>query len=776
MLIVVDADARLRLRSSKAVRVVITAQGYLTGSAATPGPGGTKALPHYSIVRSDKKLGPAIPASGGAAAVTVAGLGGIPTSGVRAVWLSVQTHSRGASGSLGFAKADGGGTPGSAVAEVRNGWATSLVLAPVTADGRILYKVNGTPPTTLRLIAVGYVGQSTATDEKTVINNALTLGSNRKATPKLRENYTRSGQRQKIYALKVTGTAVPSATSRVVVRATVATGPVAGEFKHQLTQSSVKRAKPIPLPKASVANIVFNQLVGANGLIYVSVPRGASLMNVAVVATVLKAKSLTADPTPPIGTINPISGGAINLALTPEVTITGTAYDAVSGIRSVAVYRGQTFLGSAVVDTTKATPTWSLTTSLAPGTGTVWARIKDFAARTIDTAGQPVTVTAPNVKSAVAAPDAIVLNTATCAQVTAVTDTTVAFSGSIELKPGAVIVCDATAKVPGGFIKRVAALRTVRGKTTVTTQPASVLDALLQGEFEIKDTSLGSTGTGRTLIIPEASTAGVTVGGAEAVSATASLKLAIATGWSDGPLGATALTALEYAVGVKADTQASVKSAAAVTAPASSKASHTIAPTTLTGASVKLGPIPVVFTAELTPSATIEGTAAAGADVTETVEVATSTGAELRDVNASSWTFVHHEQASGTSAVAGPGIGQVQATWQNVVKVGIGGLPGPTVTAKAQVTDTVAAATSTPSASPTDPSASPSTSLSPSSTASPTGSATPTSSPPVTYPGLTSAIAVTVTGSLVTGARLLGIASLTEINAQIPTWNHTIAS
>ncbi|MDR1428294.1 MAG: hypothetical protein LBJ08_11160, partial [Bifidobacteriaceae bacterium] len=406
MLVSVDSAARLRLRTSKAIKVAITATGYLKGSAtATPGPGGSKAIPHYSLVRSDKKLGPAIPASGASATVTVSGLGGIPESGVRALWLSVQTHRKDGTGSLGFAKADGGGSPGAAVAEVRRGWATSLVLAPVSADGKILYQVNGLAPTTLRIVAVGYVQQSSASDEKTVINNAITLTANRQVTPVLRGSYTKNKVKQKIYSLKVPGTSVPTASTRVLVRLSVAAGSAGGELKSQVTKTSVRNGKPIVLPKGAIANVVINQIVGANGYIFISVPQAASLFNATVVATILKAKSQVVDTAPPSGTIAPIGNGNVNLAYTPQVTIAGSASDSQSGIRSVAVYRDQTFLGSAVVDTTKGTPSWSLTTSLAPGTGTIWARVKDFAARSIDTAGQPVTVTAPNVAVPVAAPD-----------------------------------------------------------------------------------------------------------------------------------------------------------------------------------------------------------------------------------------------------------------------------------------------------------------------------------------------------------------------------------
>ncbi|MDR1152166.1 MAG: hypothetical protein LBK72_06795 [Bifidobacteriaceae bacterium] len=768
-LIEVNANGELRLRSSRGIRVAITAQAYLTGAdTAKAGPGGTRAIPHYSLVRSDKKLGPDIPASGSFATVTVGGAGGIPTANVRGVWLSVQTHSKSAVGSLGFSKADGGGSPGTAVAEVRRGWATSLVLAPLSADGKILYRVNGGAPTTLRIVAVGYVQASTATDEKTVINNALTLSSNRKATPVLRGTYTKNKVKQKIYSLKVTGTSVPSATTRVIVRLTVAGGTTGGEFKYQRTKSSVRNAKPIVLPKGSVANIAFNQLVGENGTIFVSVPQGGSVLNAAVVATVLKAKSQANDPGAPTGSINPIgAGGAIDLATTPQVTITGLAFDAVSGVRSVAVYRDQTFLGSATVDTTKATPTWSLTTSLAPGTGTVWARIKDFSARYIDTAGLPITVKAPAAGVAVQAPDAVVLAKQQCDAVAAVAANSVAFTGTFDAKPGNVIVCDVAPKAPNGFLRRVVSLRTVSGKTTVTTTQATPLDTLVQGDFDVKDAKLGGATTDRNVKVPAVTQNGVTVSGSLGVTGTASLKLGIATPWADGPLAKSALTSLGYKLGITASTEATVKGAATAPGAATVKTpAYTPAKSAITPASIKLGPIPVVMGAQVTPTVTIEGTGQAGSDATAEVNITGTTGADLTNVQTSAWNPTHTEDATGTSSVRGAAPAAIGGTWRTVVEVAIDGLPGAAVTLNAGVQDTVA-----PSSSPS-PSASASASPSPSGSASPSPSATP--SPPPSVPGFASTLVVDASGAMAAAAKFLGVDNLIALNVQVPTWNKTL--
>ncbi|MDR0432357.1 MAG: hypothetical protein LBH48_03485 [Bifidobacteriaceae bacterium] len=767
MLIQVNAESQLRLRSSKGIRVAMTAQAYLTGAATTPGPGGTKTIPHYSLVRSDKKLGPAIPGPGSHATVPVLGSGGIPTSGVRGVWLSVQTHSKGVTGSLGFSKADGGGSPGTPVAEVRRGWATSLVLAPVSADGKILYRVNGGAPTTLRIVAVGYVQASSSTDEKTVINNSLTLSSNRKVTPKLRGNYTKSKVKQKIYSMKVTGTSVPSATTRVIVRLTVAGGSKGGEFKHQRTKSSVRNAKPIMLPKGSVANIVFNQLVGANGTIFVSIPQGGSVLNGAVIATVLKAKNQSVDPAPPTGTINPISGGSIDLAKTPQVTITGTAQDTVSGIRSVAVYKGQAFLGSAVVDTTKATPTWSLTTSLGAGPGTIWARIKDFSARYFDTPGQAVNVTVPPPATAVVNPDVQVVPQATCDTVTSTTATTVVFSGTFDAKPGAVIVCDKASKVPGGFIRRVASLRTVSGKTTVTTTDASLLDALVQGEFSIDDAPLGDPTAGRTIKAPQTTLTGVSVDGSLGLSGSADFNLALATAWQDGPLGKPTLSRLAYDIALNASTEATVTGAAdaPATAVAVKTPTYTPAKVELAPARFNLGTVPVVLTATAAPTIVVEGTGQVGTDATAQVDFATTTGATLTDVRTSTWAMTHTEDATGTSSVRAGAPAVIAGTWKTVVDVGIAGLPGPTITLEAGVDDTVApdpAGTPSPTASATP-------TVTPTDGATPDPSATPT--PPASVPGWVSTLVAKGSGSISAPAQFLGIAGLTPLAGQVPAWS-----
>jgi hypothetical protein len=348
--------------------------------------------------------------------------------------------------------------------------------------------------------------------------------------------------------------------------------------------------------------------------------------------------------------------------------------------------------------------------------------------------------------------------------VTGLTPTAVAFSAAVDVRPGYVIVCDASAKVPEGFIRRVVSLRTVSGKTTVTTTSATVLDTLLQGEFDIKDAALGQTGTGRTLKPTGSTTAGVTVAGAEGVTGSASLKLGLVTGWGNGPLGDAQLTGLSYAIELKADTEATVSASEAVTAAATAKVPRTVLPPVkLAGATVKLGPIPVVITAEVTPTIAIEGTAEAGTNVTAAVEFTAATGAELKDAKASTWTLTHVENATGTSTVTGTAPGAVSATWQNTAKIELAGLPGPTVTSIASFTDTVAAGTASPSPSPTG---------TPSTTPPGTPGATPSTTPSAT--ALVSTLEAKVTGSLATPSKLLGIAHLTALGAQVPEWAKTL--
>ena len=96
-----DDTGRITVRSSVAARLSVSVVGVIQGSGSAVGAGGTVVVAPSSLVDSATGQGGDVPAPGTTSSVPVTGLAGIPATGARAVWLSVQGRAS-RSGSVSF--------------------------------------------------------------------------------------------------------------------------------------------------------------------------------------------------------------------------------------------------------------------------------------------------------------------------------------------------------------------------------------------------------------------------------------------------------------------------------------------------------------------------------------------------------------------------------------------------------------------------------------------------------------------------------------------------
>ena len=480
--------ARLRILSSQSARVTVTLLATVSGTPATPpAPGGTGIVAPYAVIDSASRLGGVLPGVEETATVPVAGLGGVPSENLRAVWLSVQSIG-GNPGTLEFAHTAGETAAVATVAADR--WSTSLVLASVAPDGTINYTVRGSAPRQLKVAVVGWVAGATSTQSSLSV-----VGGLQPITPHDLAVTSMSSSAAVLFDARATGSDLPTAATTVLVRATVSmTSRSGGVYTGATSLQAVARGSfGVPLPSGATSQVTFAATRSATGALYVALPTGATLRELAVVGYFTKAVTTTADKVTPALTVDALAG-PVDLADTAVFTLSGNASDDTSGIRSVTATIAKKPIGAATVDYSTGSGAWSLNTSAPPGTHSVLITATDWAGRTT-TRTVTVTVTAPSKTETVVAPTAEVLTTPEIEAIGAVTDTSLTVESATPYQIGSIIVSGATEATPFGLLRRVTGVSEQAGSTVVLTETVSLTEVLLQADIHASDIPLGGDDT-----------------------------------------------------------------------------------------------------------------------------------------------------------------------------------------------------------------------------------------------------------------------------------------
>lgn len=222
----------------------------------------------------------------------------------------------------------------------------------------------------------------------------------------------------------------------------------------------VERTAPAAPVSVRGANVNANAL--ALGDILGDKPQGNSAVNVAFTS--------------------PKPNDSIDFGKTGGVTLTGTV-SAAAGISSVDIYGDGQKVGTADVTYTAKGADWTFK-GAAPHDGKV-----NYGAKVVARDGSSaqadlsVNVTIPGPDANIINPDVRVLPAGDVSPVSAVDAQSVTFSKAPEFAVGAIIVSAAAPHAPQGFLRWVDAIQKVDGQWKVTTHQAALTDAILQGKI-----------------------------------------------------------------------------------------------------------------------------------------------------------------------------------------------------------------------------------------------------------------------------------------------------
>ena len=493
VLAVTDPRGRIALRSSQKVRVSIDVLGRFRGTAAArPAPGGTRVVAPTRLVDRGARYGAWPTRTGREVQVPVLGVGAVPASGVRAVWLSVQARSA-TPGSLSFRAAGSGSLASGAVASGPS-WSTTLVLAPVGSDGTIRMRASRAVPKDLRVVVVGWVAEQSARQVASAASGGIVLAAEQKLSPRL----TSTAGDRRVYRIPAARPGVATAAREAVVALRL-TSTAAGDVRvapsaRALTSAAAVRTR---VARGQSSRIVLSVPVKA-GVSYLSVPRGTRVLSATVQGYLGSTVSRTRDRVAPALKITSHRDRAtVDRVTTPRVELVGTVVDRGSGVRRVEILGDGVRLGAATIDTSRRTPRWTFKTSVPDGTHRLTAKAVDRAGRTT-TRSIRITVAAPKAGATVVAPDVTVAPASLTKGITKVDASTVTLSGTApSVEVGDVLVAGVTATTPGGLARKVVAVELRSGTTVLRTRQAELTEIFEQVDVSVSGVPVSEDVAGR---------------------------------------------------------------------------------------------------------------------------------------------------------------------------------------------------------------------------------------------------------------------------------------
>jgi hypothetical protein len=230
--------------------------------------------------------------------------------------------------------------------------ASATVLIPMGPAGTFKYKVTGADyPDSLGYVVQAYVVGPTAANG-TYKSGSIVSTALQKLAFKGKAKITAT----------LPGSAVPKKVTKVALNVSYKNGKKAAA-KRVVGTVSANGTKATFAPTKTMKQVVGVALAGY----YINT---------------VAASADTVKPTLTFAAIN--SSKQINLATAATVTLSGTVKDAASAIKQVAVYSDGTAIGSATLDTTKATPTWTYQLTPTAGTHQITVKATDFAGNTTE--------------------------------------------------------------------------------------------------------------------------------------------------------------------------------------------------------------------------------------------------------------------------------------------------------------------------------------------------------------------------------------------------------
>lgn len=591
----VDDGGQLSLRSSVDARASVRVLGRVSQNGR-PGAGGTTVTRPFAVIDTGTGTGGALPAPGTSAIVPVAGAGDLPTSGITAVWLSVEAQAAERSGLVFDSSGSGVGASAGANAIATPGGLTTLVLAPLGADGTLVYRAGDVPLERLRATVLGWVADASA--ESGVVDAGV--------VPVTAERGVRSAAPLGAVTVRV-GDGIPDAVDRALVRVEATGGAMDGHVRlgTSFIGSYLPGSPRVDLAAGSSLSTTVAVPVDARGQFTVTLPHGARLVDAAVIGYISRTVSRSADRDAPEVTItSPTPDAVLEQSTSPAIVVTGRAADAGSGVREITVRSGRTVLGKASVD---PEGTWSLEVPSPAGRHEISATAEDGAGRTA-TVRRSLTIQKASSEVTVLAPETHVLTPDEEGALLAVTAEAVELSGATALRAGDIVVVGVTPVTPEGLLRRVTSVELIEDRSVLRTAPAALTDAIYQTRTEIDDAPLtpdpGSSARAAHEIGASFSLAGavqdsgpfhVAVEAEMGVSLSFELVIGMSVSWSGIDVE---LETFSYMI----STSQSLAAEARVDDPVEVSGKKGLRSVSVGGMTVPVGPVPVVILVSVDPS------------------------------------------------------------------------------------------------------------------------------------------------------------------------------
>ncbi|KQR65394.1 hypothetical protein ASF98_09725 [Arthrobacter sp. Leaf337] len=456
-----NAAAVLNASSASTVRVELIAT--FDGNAASPG---STIVLDRPVTRADTAQG-----LGGASLtanesrVGLTGAGGVPATGVRGVYVTV---------------------------DVRSSQDTTLDLAgqllPVRAGINIISTVltpsdDGSVPASmkegsgsLRLDVRGYIPDHTADSSRVNVSGSYLPSP------------SGAGQTVKIASGTGAGVKVAAPADSAVLLALVSAAPVEGapvEGAPVLAAGGAERGGSVVDAIAGAApQLAFIPLDGSETQLSLSAGSGAA--TILPLGTLLAANAAaTGDSGLSVQVTSPAQGATIDMSASGSLTLEGTLGTHRTSLSAMEVYVSGNLIGLPRVRQTPQGTRWTLETSVpASGSYTFEVRATDRAGAR-SSASISVTATLPGPTETVVAADVVVLDpTDSSAAPKAVTPDKILFDSKPPAVPGEIVASQAVAAAPNGFLRRVVSVDETAAGWVARTVPATLTEAIHQSDFD----------------------------------------------------------------------------------------------------------------------------------------------------------------------------------------------------------------------------------------------------------------------------------------------------
>lgn len=445
------ADAAV---SVSAVAFFDAAPGSDAPGSDAPDPGGSVAIPAYTIVDSATSQGGPV-FDGTPIPISVPGLGGIPSTGVQAAWLQISVTGA----ELELAAQDGPGTP------IAGGVTpNALILAPLDEDGVVRLVPRG-DAASLHVSVVGWVAaQEPEVAEATIEGGVVPVPA--VSTPAVAQSGAVVADLPDAYA-EADAVALFSATVIGAGELSPAGGsdglsttvPVAGETS-AIVVAPIADGISVP-PDAAVQNLTFL------GVFPVS-SGGNDSVRIEITAPADDSIDLQ-----DVGGTFTISG-----------VVSGTVM-----VRSIHVMLADRYIGAAQVRAGPDGLSWSLDTSAPGGRHTVTANVLAWDGSKAS-AQVTFTVSEPEASVPVGSNQVVVLTDADLGSLTEVGESVLAFASEPPAAVGEIVVAASSPGTPEGLLRRVTAVERFVGGSALRTEPATFTDAILQADVRGADLPL----------------------------------------------------------------------------------------------------------------------------------------------------------------------------------------------------------------------------------------------------------------------------------------------